>query len=125
MPNVKAHFNRKLLHADLNAKVAVFADATLKDSYQAQPYFRVPFDLLIGADGAHSSVRYHLAKYENVDISQRWLDTWWCEFSIPRAKDGGARISLDTLHIWPVKDFMFLALPNPVGFSLCMLSICI
>lgn len=121
MPNVKAHFNSKLVHADLDAKVAVFADSRLKDSYSGQSYKRVTFDLLIGADGAHSAVRHHLARYTNSDISQRWLDLCWCEFLVSQASDGKPRISLDTLHVWPNKDSMFLALPNPDGTFTCNL----
>lgn len=98
----------------MDTKVAIFADSCLKDSYLNQEYMRVPFDLLIGADGAHSAVRHHLGKYTNIDTSQKWHDIWWAEFSIPQAKDGKPKLNTRTLHVWPQDDFMFIALPNPV-----------
>ncbi|RYP72135.1 hypothetical protein DL769_004519 [Monosporascus sp. CRB-8-3] len=92
MPNVKSYYNRKLVHADLDAKVAVFADTRWKDAYAGQKHEYVAFDLLIGADGAHSATT-----------------------------EGKPKIALDTLHVWPQKDCMFLALPNPDGTFTCNL----
>ncbi|KAH8199395.1 hypothetical protein TruAng_006439 [Truncatella angustata] len=122
MPNVKVTFGRKLIHADLENKVAVFADANLSDAYSGGSKFdRISFDLLIGADGAHSAVRHHLARYRNIDIDQRWLDNCWCEFQINQADEGRPRINLDKLHVWPKAETMFLALPNPDGTFTCNL----
>jgi kynurenine 3-monooxygenase len=114
-PNVKVLYNRKLIQADLESKVAVFADAAIEGSYAEENYTRVEFDLLIGADGAHSAVRHQMAKYAQINLSQTWLDTWWCEFLICQSEDGKPKINLDTLHVWPQQDSMFLALPNPVS----------
>ncbi|KAI1841258.1 hypothetical protein JX265_010129 [Neoarthrinium moseri] len=121
LPNVKVFFGRKLIHADLDNKKAVFADASIEDTYGGSNFERVSFDLLIGADGAHSAVRHHLARYRNINIDQRWLDNCWCEFQIAQADDGRPKINLDTLHVWPNNDIMFLALPNPDGTFTCNL----
>ncbi|RYO76235.1 hypothetical protein DL766_007753 [Monosporascus sp. MC13-8B] len=121
MPNVKSYYNRKLVHADLDAKVAVFTDPRWKDAYAGQKHVCVAFDLLIGADGAHSAVRHNLTRYINMDISQRWLDLCWCEFLVSQTTEGRPKIALDTLHVWPQKDCMFLALPNPDGTFTCNL----
>ncbi len=88
MPNVAVFFNRKLVHADLDTKVAVFADSKLRDSFSGQKYERVNFDLLrIGADGAHSAVRHHMARYTNIDMSQQWLDP--LVVRVPHSTDQG------------------------------------
>lgn len=79
----------------------------------------IDFDLLIGADGAHSAARYHLMKFARLDYHQEYIDTLWCEFKI-EAKDIQAnddaskrfRISPNHLHIWPGKQFMFIAIPS-------------
>lgn len=56
MPNVKLFFNHKLVGADFKAKKAWFE---IKDKKEIE----VTFDLCIGADGAFSATRYHMAKY--------------------------------------------------------------
>lgn len=62
-------------------------------------------------------------KYARMDYSQEYIDTLWCEFMIKanNVSDGQAagaqskfRISPNHLHIWPGKEFMFVAIPNDV-----------
>lgn len=72
---------------------------------------------MIGADGAHSAARYHMMKYLRMDYQQEYIDTLWCEFQIPAREAGEGekwRISEKHLHIWPGKDFMFIAIPSSV-----------
>ncbi|TLD16611.1 uncharacterized protein PgNI_01484 [Pyricularia grisea] len=124
LPNTKIFFNSKLVHADLNARFAIFSDSTVKEAWGAEhKYKRVTFDLLIGADGAHSAVRHQMARYTHMNLTQTWLDTWWCEFHIS-ARPGvhmEPRLASDALHIWPETDFMFLAMPNRDGSFTCNL----
>ena len=127
MPNVSLHFNHKLTGADFNKKTAWFEQhyqAPIKDHAQnptqnsptkkGQPRaseISVDFDLLIGADGAHSAARYHMMKYARVTYQQEYIDTLWCEFHIsPRASSFA--ISPNHLHIWPGGSFMFIAIPS-------------
>ena len=75
----------------------------------------VNFDLLIGADGAHSAARYHMMKYAQVDYHQEYIDTLWCEFRIQPLITGSETefaISSNHLHIWPGGSFMFIAIPS-------------
>lgn len=74
----------------------------------------VDFDLLIGADGAHSVTRKQLFRYAKINFQQTWVDTLWCEFLIPSSEDGGFRLSSNHLHLWPQKSCMFIASPNTV-----------
>jgi kynurenine 3-monooxygenase len=82
----------------------------------------VEFDLMIGADGAHSSVRYHMMKFTRMNYSQDYVDTLWCEFQIKPKGDAPSQgfvpsrfaISPNHLHIWPGKDFMFIAIASEV-----------
>lgn len=124
LPNTKIFFNSKLVHADLNARFAVFSDSTVKEAWGAEhQYRRVSFDLLIGADGAHSAVRHQMARYTHMNLTQTWLDTWWCEFHISPwpGVHMEPRLASDALHIWPEADFMFLAMPNRDGSFTCNL----
>lgn len=137
LPNVKLLFNHKLAGADFRKRKAWFerksrgrapqtADGAQANQDQADATaqeIEVPFDLILGCDGAHSSVRYHMMKFVRMDYEQSYIDTLWCEFTIPpttndsnaisaSARDGFAT-SPNHLHIWPSQDDkMFIAIPS-------------
>ncbi|EFW98976.1 FAD dependent oxidoreductase [Grosmannia clavigera kw1407] len=128
-PNVKFFFNHKLTGADFRARKAWFEvqDAGVKATGRARE-IEIDFDLLIGADGAHSSVRYHLMKYARVDYKQEYIDALWCEFHMEPRKESSPEdpmsrfaISPNHLHIWPGKKFMFIAIPSDDGSFTCTL----
>jgi kynurenine 3-monooxygenase len=80
---------------------------------------------MIGADGAHSAVRYHMMKYSRVNYQQDYIDTLWCEFTIkpnedgkPLGPDSRFAISPNYLHIWPGRQFMFIAIASEVRTDL-------
>ena len=128
MPNVQLIFNHKLLGADFKRSIAWFERIQPHGSHSSsQPQgtisprsmkdeVEVPFDFMIGADGAHSATRYHLMKYARMDYQQEYIDTLWCEFQIPAAAvpgpHGNFKISKNHLHIWPAGEFMFIAIPS-------------
>lgn len=149
MPNVKLHFNHKLAGADFNRNVAWFevkrsskanagnidpsgsagdldVDAANKEKGGKDEHAKeieVKFDFMIGADGAHSAARYHLMKYARMNYEQNYIDTLWCEFTIPPADPSasntlpasardGFRLSPNHLHIWPAGSMMFIAIPS-------------
>jgi kynurenine 3-monooxygenase len=45
----------------------------------------------------------------------------YIELNIPANADGSHRLEKNALHIWPRKDFMLIALPNPDGTFTCTL----
>ncbi|KAF2031306.1 FAD/NAD(P)-binding domain-containing protein [Setomelanomma holmii] len=111
MPNVKFFFNRKLLSADFRNKLAWFENRTKTDPAKSDD-IEIKFDLLIGADGAHSAVRYHLMKFVPMSYQQEYIDKLWCQFHVPSTPDNDYRLPPNYLHIWPQDDSMFIALPN-------------
>jgi kynurenine 3-monooxygenase len=118
MPNVKLIFNHKLTGADFRKNKAWFEVSGSNKSGRNRE-IEVDFDFMIGADGAHSATRYHMMKYQRMDYQQEYIDTLWCEFQIPARKvkdsmseESKFRISPNHLHIWPGKDFMFIAIPS-------------
>lgn len=123
MPNVTFFFNHKLTGADFRKNKAWFEarqNGAVAPGQRAQE-IEIDFDLMIGADGAHSAVRYHMMKYTRMDYEQVYIDTLWCEFQIqPKTTGPGAdliskfRISPNHLHIWPGREFMFIAIPSDV-----------
>lgn len=132
MPNVKFFFNHKLTGADFRNCKAWFeakAQPTGQDDHGRAPEIQVDFDLMIGADGAHSATRYHMMKFLRMDYSQKYIDTLWCEFQITpreeRPDDPASKfaISPNHLHIWPGKEFMFIAIPSEVRILNCPQSL--
>lgn len=119
MPNVRFFFSHKLTGADFNARKAWFEVMTSESATGRAREIEIDFDLMIGADGAHSAVRYHMMKYVRMNYRQDYIDTLWCEFHIEPSKttsgEPGFRISPNHLHIWPGKDFMFIAIPSTDG----------
>ena len=116
MPNVKFFFHHKLTGADFQNKKAWF-EVRRQPEEKSGPGHRAPeievsFDLLLGADGAHSAARFHMMKYAQTNFSQEYIDTLWCEFTIPPSPENDFRISPNHLHIWPAGDFMFIAIPS-------------
>ena len=122
MPNVKLFFNHKLTGADFNNNLAWIErressspqsrENSKSGSAKRAPEIQISFDFMIGADGAHSAVRYHLMKFARLSYQQEYIDTLWCEFLIPPTADGEFRLSPNHLHIWPGKDNMFIAIPS-------------
>ncbi|MFN8276962.1 MAG: NAD(P)/FAD-dependent oxidoreductase [Chitinophagales bacterium] len=83
--------------------------------------FSKKYDYLFGADGAFSEVRYQLQKTAGFNFSQTYETYGYKELHIPAADGGGFRIHQNSLHIWPRKSFMMIALPNPDGSFTCTL----
>lgn len=128
-PNVKLFFNHKLTGADFRTNKAWFERRIPGETPQPDnlgvagrvPEIEVSYDYLIGADGAHSAARFHMMKFARVDYQQEYIDTLWCEFRIPPSEEGNFRISPNHLHIWPGREFMFIALPSADKSFTCTL----
>lgn len=114
LPNVKLFFNHKLVSADFHSGTAL-----VEDGDWLSQATKVRFDIMLGADGAHSAVRCNMMKISRMDYQHEYLDVLWCEFRMKPGKvraDGSCawKISPDHLHIWPAGDSMFIAIPNKV-----------
>ncbi|KAL7623595.1 kynurenine 3-monooxygenase, mitochondrial precursor [Parahypoxylon ruwenzoriense] len=128
MPNVKFFFNHKLTGADFKRHKAWFEVRGPDSSEERPEEVEITFDFMIGADGAHSAVRYHLMKFTRMNYQQEYIDTLWCEFQI-QPNEGAEledrkskfRISPNHLHIWPGQQFMFIAIPSEDGSFTCTL----
>jgi kynurenine 3-monooxygenase len=64
-------------------------------------------------------------KFTRMDYQQEYIDTLWCEFNLaPRQVATTSQnpsdkflISPNHLHIWPGKEFMFIAIPSEVSVA--------
>lgn len=68
-------------------------------------------DLLIGADGAYSTLRGAMQFTPRFDYSQHYIEHGYKELHIPPVADGFA-MEPHALHIWPRGGYMLIALPN-------------
>jgi kynurenine 3-monooxygenase len=113
MSNVKFFFNHKLLSVDFRRRLAWFDRHKSSEAPEERgTEIEIDFDFMIGADGAHSAVRYHLMKFVPMFYQQEYIDKLWCQFDIPPTADGDFRLPPNYLHIWPQDEAMFIALPN-------------
>jgi kynurenine 3-monooxygenase len=72
-------------------------------------------DLLIGADGAFSSLRNAYVAMDKCDFQQFYIEHGYKELHIPAKENGAYALEKNALHIWPRKNFMLIALPNMDG----------
>lgn len=117
LDNVTLHFNEKCVDVDFaNNSIAFENTETKKITTETA-------EVIFGADGAFSAVRLNMMlKTDRFQYQQYYIDTGYKELIIPPGKD--KKFMLDnheSLHIWPRKEFMLMALPNPTGDFTCTL----
>lgn len=113
-PNIELHFEHRLIDVDFESAAAVF-------QVEGEREIVVTADYLFGADGAHSKVRRLAHELPRFSYSQEYMPQGYIELNIPANPDGSHRLEKNALHIWPRKDFMLIALPNPDGTFTCTL----
>ena len=112
--NVSTFFEHRLVDLDFKTAAATFSSNS-SDSLQ------VSSDYLFGADGANSKVRRLAHRLPRFSYSQTYMPQCYIELNIPANADGTHQLEKNALHIWPRKDFMLIALPNPDGSFTCTL----
>jgi kynurenine 3-monooxygenase len=78
-------------------------------------------DLLIGSDGAFSSLRQELMMLDRANYQHYYIEHGYKELHIPALANGQFALKKEALHIWPRKNFMLIALPNVDGSFTCTL----
>ncbi|MCK6456313.1 MAG: FAD-dependent monooxygenase [Phycisphaerae bacterium] len=113
--SVAVHFNHRCTEVDLDRPAAHFVHSESGQSIESAG------DVVIGVDGAYSTVRRSMQRLDRFEYSQSYLDHGYKELTIPPASDGRWAMEKHALHIWPRKSFMMIALPNPDGSFTCTL----
>ncbi|XP_014468411.1 PREDICTED: kynurenine 3-monooxygenase isoform X2 [Dinoponera quadriceps] len=105
-PVVRLNFNKKLVDADLEEGRMKFFSTKTGQIENAEA------DLIIGADGAHSTVRRIMVKRRYFNFAQTYIKHKYVELTVPAGENKEFRMSGRNLHIWPRGEFMMIALPN-------------
>src|SRR5438477_4867357 len=131
-PNVRVHFNHRCTNVDLDSATAHLVASFVESGVPATPkpgeggssvnVIRARGDVVIGVDGAFSSVRQSMQKnLAAFNYDESYLAHGYKELTIPPGPDGSWQMEKNALHIWPRKSFMMIALPNPDGSFTCTL----
>jgi kynurenine 3-monooxygenase len=119
--SVSLHFEKRLTHVDFTTGCSSFSF----DVAQSKDHIEVDADYIFGADGAFSKVRRLAQETPRFSYSQSYMPQSYIELTIAANENetGNARFKMEkeALHIWPRKDFMLIALPNPDGTFTCTL----
>lgn len=112
---VSLHFNNQLTEVDFDSMTLIFKTKQGEAKHSS--------DLIFGADGAFSKVRRKMQEIprKRISYSLDYMPQSYIELNIPAAADGSHQLEKEALHIWPRKDFMLIALPNPDGSFTCTL----
>lgn len=105
---VNFYFNERCAKVDFAKTHLTF------ENLATESISEIASDIIFGADGAYSEVRYEMQKTPNFNLSQQHEEYGYKELTIP-AKNGRHAIEKNALHIWPRKSFMMIALPNLDG----------
>lgn len=114
-PAVRFHFGWRMEQLDRD-KPAVTV-VSVEDGRSVE----VAADLVVGADGAFSTVRAQMQHGLRADHAQEFLAWGYKELTLPVGPDGRPQVRLEALHVWPGEQGMMIAHPNVDGSLTCSL----
>lgn len=116
-PDVKFHFDHRCAKIDFDKNSLQFE----KPNGEKESVTHT--DLIFGADGAFSEVRYEMQITPNFNLHQQYEPYAYKELHIPAGEGGKHLMEKNALHIWPRGNFMLIALPNMDGsFTLTLFA---
>ncbi len=101
------NFNTKSNTVDLNTNIVQLQN-------QDGTFYHTA-DLLIGSDGSGSSLRHAYSVLDRTNYEHFFIGHGYKELSIPAGVNNTFTMHKEALHIWPRKNYMLIALPNPDG----------
>ncbi len=114
--------NGILLDEAEQAGVTMYFEHTVEDVdlHQNKVTFSLPdqkikqldASVIIGSDGAFSSLRNAMQRQTRFNFSQQYISHGYKELTIPATDEGEFAMDPNALHIWPRGNFMLIALPN-------------
>lgn len=105
-PNVSFHFRMRCVRVDRENGTLQFRNEETDETVDVES------DLIIGADGAFSTVRQQMHRGIRANYQQDFLDWGYKELTIPPGPDGSFQMNENGLHLWPRGHYMLMAMPN-------------
>jgi len=105
-PNINLHFNHKLVSTKLKEGKLNFINPETNETTLVQS------DVIIGCDGAFSTIRKFMLQQHGFNFSQTYIEHRYIELCIPPKNNNEFAMPHNYLHIWPRGKFMMIALPN-------------
>lgn len=118
---VDIKFNHKLVDMNAEQGELVFRIINNQDNDNHNELKFYKFDLILGCDGARSSVRSLLSRQSQLEISQSFIEHGYLELRIDPSENGSFKMEPNYLHIWPRGQYMMIALPNKDSSFTCTL----
>ena len=109
----KLYFDYKCVDVDFRTHEVTFETAEGEKKLSPK--------VVIGADGAYSSLRMAMQKQIRFNYKQEYISHGYKELTIPATPSGEFAMDPNALHIWPRGKFMLIALPNPDKSFTCTL----
>lgn len=113
--DIQIIFNQRITDVNLESQVLQLKDESSGTTQE------IPYDILLGTDGAYSAVRNRLMYNDRFSYSQTYIEHGYKELHMQPDAEGRHRMEVETLHIWPRGEYMMIALPNPDGTFTCTL----
>lgn len=108
-PDTTLHFEQECIGVDLPGKTLTLRNVVDGSEQTCQ------FDLLLATDGANSATRNSIVSRAGGSWTTEWLDHDYKELCLPAGPQGEYQLDRNSLHIWPRKGYMLIALPNLDG----------
>jgi kynurenine 3-monooxygenase len=112
---VNIYFDERCANVDFNSTTLTTQNVRTSKSKSES------FDLIVGADGAFSAVRWAMQITDRYNFSQHYIEHGYKELEIPADENGEFLLEKNALHIWPRESYMMIALPNPDATFTCTL----
>ena len=107
---ISFHFSHKLIKAELDLPQLTFENRGEGVAEEDKVVVVRP-DLVIGCDGAYSTIRKEMMKRPRFNYSQEYIPHAYMELCIPSI-GGDFAMAPNYLHIWPRGTLMMIGLPN-------------
>lgn len=113
---VQFRFEQKCTHVDLTQARARFEHTRSGSAVDVES------DIILGADGAYSTVRSFMQKREHFNYSQQyWPFGGYKSLWLPAGPSGTPALPGEVLHIWPRGSRMLIGFPKPDGSAMLSL----
>lgn len=99
------HSDRLTLHFDCKCVAVDFEQQTITFENSAAGTSQTRYDLLIGADGAHSVIRDHLLSTQGFTVEAQYVPTdYKTLFLLRRNESAGLELQSERIHSWRLED---------------------